>query len=75
MIIIIIIIIIIFKTVPKADVSSWTSWAPCDKDTRVRTRQRYCLSSNKTADCPKANMYGVEIEKRPCTKSENNGMI
>lgn len=52
--------------------SSWSVWSECEQKHCYKERQRFCFSRNK-ADCPKANVYGIETEYADCPSSECPG--
>ncbi|XP_048582923.1 zonadhesin isoform X2 [Nematostella vectensis] len=51
--------------------SNWGAFGPCS-ETCYKYRQRFCTAEDKAANCPGADMFGIEVDEALCTQEECN---
>ena len=54
--------------------SPWSELSPC-LSSCYKFRQRFCSSSNRAKDCPRADKFGIETEFVKCSDKECYGKI
>ena len=65
---------VLFSATKQNTWTSWSAYSECD-EMCYKSRQRYCYGADTKACGGNPNAYGIETDRRKCSKDECPGML